>query len=99
MTEAFIMGHFSTDLNLHGADPRSAVKVSVTLAVEGIDPAARAVNHALAAMVWEQVTAYQKESFTVQSCYILFLYIWQFWALSCHICRHASAAFVFPVGP
>lgn len=51
MTEAFAIGHFSTSFNLHGVDPKSAPQQGMylftTLTVEGIDPAARAVEHTL----------------------------------------------------
>lgn len=61
---------------------------------EGIDPAARAVNHTFAALAQKQVLVYQKESFTTRSCYILFGNS----ELFCHIYRQAAAGFVFSIG-
>lgn len=82
MTEVFIIGHFSKNFYSHGVDPKSALQQGMylftALTVEGIEPTARVVKHTFAAKAQKQVTVYQKESFTVQSCYILFLYIWKF---------------------
>lgn len=82
MTELFIRGHFSTSFNSHGVDQKSALQQGIylftRLTVEGIDPTARVVKHTFAAIAQKQVTIYQKEPFTVQSCYILFLYISKF---------------------
>lgn len=49
MTEVFVIRHFSTIFDSHGADQKSALRqgtdLFTRLAVEGIDPMARAVKH------------------------------------------------------
>lgn len=49
MTEVFVIRHFSTIFDSHGADQKSSLRQGMDLftrlAVEGIDPTARAVKH------------------------------------------------------